>query len=203
MKVERQDLLPLRWPLAAFAAAVLAAVVLIDYSGDKYALQQQRVDEANAQVAAASQRYYDSDLEKETITRYLPQYRELQQRGFIGSENRINWIDALRIADQQAGGFGVQYQLSAQGPYKGLLSGDPIATRLRRSTMDIRFGVVHEGQFLAFLDALESQGAGMYALRACSLEPVHRDKPRPRTQNLTARCAIDWVTLIPPSEAQS
>lgn len=203
MKVERKDLLPLRWPLATFAAVVLAAVVLIDYSGDKYALQRQRVDQANAQVAEASQRYYDSDLEKETITRYLPQYRELQQRGFIGSENRINWIDALRIADQQAGGFGVQYQLSAQGPYKGLLSGDPIATRLRRSTMDIRFGVVHEAQFLAFLDALESQGAGMYALRACSLEPVHKDQPRPRTQNLTARCAIDWVTLIPPSEAQS
>ncbi len=203
MKVERKDLLPMRWPLAAFAAAVLGAVVLIDYSSDKYALQQQRVIEASARVAEASQRYRDSDLEKEMISRYLPQYRELQQRGFIGSENRINWIDALRIADQQAGGFGVQYQLSAQGPYKGLLSGDPIATRLRRSTMDIRFGVVHEGQFLAFLEALESQGSGMYALRACSLEPVHNEQPRPKAQNLTAHCEIDWVTLIPPTRGQS
>lgn len=203
MKVERKDLLPLRWPLAAFAAAVLGAVVLIDYSSDKYALQQQRVVETSARVAKASQRYRDSDLEKEIISRYLPQYRELQQHGFIGSENRINWIDALRIADQQAGGFGVQYQLSAQGPYKGLLSGDPIATQLRQSTMDIRFGVVHEGQFLAFLNALESQGAGMYALRACSLEPVHREQPRPKTQNLTAHCEIDWVTLIPPEAGES
>ncbi|UCH46773.1 MAG: hypothetical protein JSU95_11740 [Betaproteobacteria bacterium] len=203
MKVERKDLLPLRLPLATFAAAVLAAVILIDYSSDKYALQQERVAAANAQVAEASQRYHDSDLEKEVISRYLPQYRELQQRGFIGSENRINWIDALRIADQQAGGFGVQYQLSAQGPYKGLLSGDPIATRLRRSTMDIRFGVVHEGQFLAFLDALESEGAGMYTLRACSLEPVHKEQPRPRTQNLRARCEIDWLTLILAQEEQS
>ena len=202
MNVERKDLLPLRLPLATFAAAVLIAVILIYYSGDMYAAQRQLVVAANAQVAEASQRYRDSDLEQETITRYLPQYRELQQRGFIGSENRINWIDALRIADQQAGGFGVQYQLSAQGPYKGLLSGDPIATQLRRSTMDIRFGVVHEGQFLAFLNALESQGAGMYTLRACSLEPVHREQPRPRTQNLTAHCEMDWVTLNPPQEGQ-
>jgi hypothetical protein len=194
MKVERKDLLPLRLPLAAFAAAVLAAVILIDYSGDKYAVQRQRVLAVNAQVDEASQRYRDSDIEKEIISRYLPQYRELQQRGFIGSENRISWIDALRIADQQAGGFGVQYQLRAQEPYKGLLSGDPIATRL---------GVVHEGQFLAFLNALDAQGAGMYALRACSLEPVHREQPRPRTQNLTAHCEIDWVTLIPPEEGQS
>ena len=203
MKVERKDLLPLRVPLATFAAAVLVAVILIDYSGDKYAVQKQRVVAVNAQAEEASQRYRDSDIEKEMISRYLPQYRELQRHGFIGSENRISWIDALRIADQQAGGFGVQYQLSAQGPYKGLLSSDPIATQLRRSTMDIRFGVVHEGQFLAFLNALDAQGAGMYALRACSLEPVHKEQPRPRTQNLTAHCEIDWVTLIPPEEEQS
>ena len=203
MKVERKDLLPLRVPLATFVAVVLVAVILIDYSGDKYAVQKQRVDAVNAQVEEASQRYRDSDIEKEMIAQYLPQYRELQQRGFIGSENRISWIDALRIADQQAGGFGVQYQLSAQEPYKGLLSSDPIATQLRRSTMDIRFGVVHEGQFLVFLNALDAQGAGMYALRACSLEPVHKEQPRPRTQNLTAHCEIDWVTLIPPEEGQS
>ena len=203
MKVERKDLLPLRVPLATFAAAVLVAVILIDYSGDRYALQRQRVLAVNAQVEEASQRYRDSDIEKEMIAQYLPQYRELQQRGFIGSENRISWIDALRIADQQAGGFGVQYQLSAQEPYKGLLSSDPIVPQLRRSTMDIRFGVVHEGQFLVFLNALDAQGAGMYALRACSLEPVHKEQPRPRTQNLTAHCEIDWVTLIPPQEGQS
>ncbi|UCD68210.1 MAG: hypothetical protein JSW48_15770 [Betaproteobacteria bacterium] len=203
MRFEREDLLRLRLPLATFAAAALAAALLINYSGEKYTVQQQRVLAADEKVAAASQRYRDSDLEKEMISRYLPQYRDLQQRGFIGSENRINWIDALRVADQQAGGFGVQYQLSAQEPYKGLLSGDPIAPHLRRSTMDIRFNVVHEKQFLAFLNALELQGAGMYTLRACSLEPVHKEQPRPRAENLTAQCEIDWVTLIPPQEEQS
>jgi hypothetical protein len=158
---------------------------------------------ARARAEEAKKRYLDSDLEKAMISQYLPQYRDLQQRGFIGSENRINWIDALRIADQRAGNFGVQYQLSAQGPYKGLLSGDPIASRLRRSTMDIRFRVVHEGQFLDFLEALEVQRAGMYALRSCTLEPTHRDEPQPRTQNLSAQCEIDWVTLTPPGTEES
>ncbi len=203
MKLDRKDLLPLRLPIAALVASFVVAALMVNYSGDKYAMEQERVRAANAQMQEASQRYRDSDLEKETISLYLPKYRELEARGFIGSENRISWIDALRVADQQAGGFGVQYQLSAQGPYKGLLSGNPIATRLRRSTMDIRFGVVHEGQFLAFLQALEVQGAGMYALRSCSLEPIHRDDPQPRTQNLNARCEIDWVTLVPPEAGPS
>lgn len=203
MKLERKDLLPLRLPAVALIAAVIASVLLVNFSGERYAIEQQRVRATRTQMEEASKRYRDSDLEKEMISRYLPKYRALEARGFIGSENRISWIDALRIADQRAGGFGVQYQLSAQSPYKGLLSDDPIATRLRRSTMDIRFGIVHEGQFLAFLDALEAQDAGMFALRSCSLEPIHMDKPQPRTQNLNARCEIDWVTLVPPEAASS
>lgn len=198
MKIERKDLAPLHAPIAALFVSVVLSVLLINYSGEKRAINSQRVVAVNAQADAARQRYLDSDQEKEIITQYLPQYRELEQRGFIGSENRINWIDALRIADQQTGNFGVQYQLSAQGPYKGVLSSDPIASRLRRSTMDIRFSVVHEGQFLAFLEALERQRAGMYALRSCSLQPVHRDPPQPRTRNLSAQCEIDWLTLVPP-----
>jgi len=203
MKLEYKDLLPLRLPSVALVAAVIAGILLVNYSGKKYAIAQQQVQAARLQMADASKRYRDSDQEKEMIARYLPKYRALEARGFIGSENRISWIDALRIADQQAGGFGVQYQLSAQGPYKGLLSGDPIASRLRRSTMDIRFGVVHEGQFLSFLNALEAQDAGMFALRSCSLEPIRTEKPQPRTQNLIAQCEIDWVTLIPPEAPRS
>jgi len=203
MKLDRKDLLPLRLPVVAFVASIIAAAYLIDFSGNKFAVENERVRAASAQMEEASKRYRDSDIEKEMISRYLPEYRELEARGFIGSENRISWIDALRVADQEAGGFGVQYQLSAQGPYKGPLSSNPIATRLRRSTMDIRFGVVHEGQFLTFLEALEAQGAGMYALQSCSLEPIRGDDPQPRTQNLSARCEIDWVTLVPPEAGPS
>ena len=203
MKIERKDLAPLRLPIIALVAALVLSLLLIDYSGDLRSIEAERMRAASARADEASKRYRDSDLEKEIIARYLPQYQELQKHGFIGSENRINWIDALRIADQQTGGFGVQYQLSAQAPYKGLLSGEPIASRLRRSTMDIRFGLVHEGQFLAFLDALEQQRAGMYALRSCSIQPVHRDKPQPRTRNLSARCEIDWLTLVPPGAEES
>ncbi|KPK35284.1 MAG: hypothetical protein AMJ66_01635, partial [Betaproteobacteria bacterium SG8_40] len=142
MKFERTDLAPLRSPIAALIVSLVLSVLLINYSGEKRSTNAQRMLEVSAQADASKKRYQDSDLEKEIITQYLPQYRELEQRGFIGSENRINWIDALRIADQQVGNFGVQYQLSAQGPYKGVLSNDPIASRLRRSTMDIRFSVV-------------------------------------------------------------
>ncbi len=203
MKIDPKDLKPIRLPVAALVAAVVVSLLLIDYADGKYAGVAERVRIARVDANEAKRRYQDSDLEKAMILQYLPEYRELQARGFIGSENRLEWIDALRNADRQLGAFGVEYQLSAQGAYSGPLASEPIAGRLRQSTMDIRFGVVHEGHFLAFVAALEAQRAGIYSLRSCSLEPVHGDKPQPRTRNLIANCLIEWVTMQPPREASS
>lgn len=203
MMIERKDLIPLRWPAAALVASVVFSALLVDYADSKLSVAAERVRVARVNANEAKRRYQDSDVEKAMILQYLPEYRELQTRGFIGSENRLKWIDALRTADRQLGEFGVQYQLSAQSAYSGPLSSEPVASRLRQSTMDIRFGVVHEGHFLAFLDELDAQRAGTYSLRSCSLEPIHGDKPQPRTRNLSANCEIDWVTMHPPEEGKT
>jgi hypothetical protein len=203
MNIDRKDLKPIRLPTAALVASVIFSALLIDYAEGKFAVVADRVRMAQISANEAKRRYQDSDLEKAMIAQYLPEYRALQTRGFIGSENRLKWIDALRTADRGLGNFGVQYQLSAQGSYKGPLSDEPIAAHLRQSTMEIRFGVVHEGHFLAFIEALEAQQAGTYTLRSCSLEPAHSDKPQPRARNLNAKCQIDWVTMQPPEEEAS
>lgn len=203
MNIERKDLKPLRWPAAALVGSIIFSALLIDYTDSKFSVVAERVRVARVNANEARRQYQDSDLEKAMISQYLPEYKQLQERGFIGSENRLKWIDALRNADRELGEFGVQYQLSAQGTYKGALSNEPVAARLRQSTMDIRFSVVHEGHFLAFVDALAAQQAGTYSLRSCSLEPGHPDKPQPRTRNLSAACQIDWVTMQPPEKDKS
>jgi hypothetical protein len=203
MKFDRKDLKPIRIPVAALIASVIFTVLLIDFSEDKFAAAAERVRMARINTNEAQRRYQDSDIEKAMIAQYLPEYRALQARGFIGSENRLKWIDALRTVDRSLGNFGVQYRLSAQGTYIGMLSDEPIATHLRQSTMDIRFGAVHEGHFLKFVEALEGKQVGTYSLRSCSLEPAHNDKPQPRTRNLSASCQIEWVTMQPPVQGDS
>jgi hypothetical protein len=200
MNIDWKDLKPIRLPAAVLIASVIFSTLLIDYAEGKYSVVADQVRIARVGANEAKRRYHDSDIEKAMISQYLPEYKALQARGFIGSENRLKWIDALRTVDRGLGNFGVQYQLSAQGTYQGPLSDEPVAARLRQSSMEIRFGVVHEGHFLAFFDALEAQQAGTYSLQSCSLEPAHRNKPQPRTSNLNANCQIDWVTMQPPEE---
>lgn len=203
MNIDWKDLKPIRLPAAVLIASVIFSTLLIDYAEGKYSVVADQVRIARVGANEAKRRYHDSDIEKAMISQYLPEYKALQARGFIGSENRLKWIDALRTVDRGLGNFGVQYQLSAQGTYKGPLSDEPVAARLRQSSMEIRFGVVHEGHFLAFVAALEAQQPGIYSLRSCSLEPAHSDKPQPRARNLNANCQIDWVTMQPPEKGES
>jgi len=203
MNIDRKDLKPIQRPLAALVAAAIFSTLLIGYAEDKCSVVADRVHMARISANEAKRRYQDSDIEKAMISQYLPEYKALQTRGFIGSENRLKWIDALRTVDRGLGNFGVQYQLSPQGTYKGPLADGPGAARRRESSMEIRFGVVHEGHFLAFVAALEAQQPGIYSLRSCSLEPAHSDKPQPRARNLNANCQIDWVTMQPPGETES
>ena len=203
MKIDLKDLKPIRRPLAALVAAAIFSTLLIGYAEGKFSVAADRVRMARISADEAKRRYLDSDIEKAMISQYLPEYKALQARGFIGAENRLKWIDALRTVDRGLGNFGVQYQLSAQGAYKGPRSDEPVAARLLQSTMEIRFGVVHEGHFLAFVEALEAQQPGTYSLRSCSLEPAHSDKPQPRARNLNAKCEIDWLTMQPPEEEAS
>jgi len=203
MKFDLKDLKPIQRPLTALVAAAIFSTLLIGYAEGKFSVVADRVHMARISANEAKWRYQDSDIEKAMISQYLPEYKALQARGFIGSENRLKWIDALRTVDRGLGNFGVQYQLSAQGTYKGPLSDEPVAARLRESSMEIRFGVVHEGHFLAFVEALEAQQPGTYSLRSCSLESAHSDKPQPRARNLNANCQIDWVTMQPPEKGES
>ena len=50
--------------------------------------------------------------------RYLDGFRQLERTGFVGEEQRINWLDGLRLANQQADLFGVDYQIGTQKPYR-------------------------------------------------------------------------------------
>ena len=60
-----------------------------------------------SQMREARTRLQKSGDEKEIIVRYLPNYQFLQSVGFAGDEQRLNWLEGLRLANQQAQLFGV------------------------------------------------------------------------------------------------
>ena len=92
--------------------------------------------------------------------RYLGAYQQLQKQGFAGEEQRINWLDALRLTNQQADLFGVDYDIGTQKAYPFAAALNPGPIQLRESVMRLRFRLLHEEDLLRFLDLLVAPGRG-------------------------------------------
>lgn len=151
------------------------------------------------QLREARTRLQKSGDEKQIIVRYLPNYQYLQRIGFVGDEQRLNWLEGLRLANQQAQLFGVQYQIGTQQAYPYAAEIDPGQLTLHQSVMKLDFRLLHEGDLMRFLTALGKQGAGFFAVNQCRIERLNIGGSIRFQPNLRAECDIAWITVHPGS----
>jgi hypothetical protein len=126
--------------------------------------------------------------------RYLDRYRQLERAGFIGEEQRINWLDGLRVANQQADLFGVEYQIESQKayPYAGELNPGQVA--ISQSPMRLRFRLLHEDDLGRFFGSLARQGGGYFTVDRCHLRRVETGGVIRYQPNINADCELSWLT---------
>jgi len=117
MKLAAKDLAVMKLPFLVLVVVIAISFLLVRFSADKRAQAEMQHRIQSTALQDARSRYQRSGDERETILRYLPAYRQLENQGFVGTEQRINWLESLRIANAQAGLFGVTYQLDAQKPF--------------------------------------------------------------------------------------
>ena len=90
-----------RAALLCFALTLLASVVLLSLSAAYRAREAQQLDLAQRTRSAAALLFNHAEAEKQEIRAYEPQFLALRQRGLIGEENRLAWIDAIRRSQEQ------------------------------------------------------------------------------------------------------
>jgi hypothetical protein len=193
-----KDIAALKLPFLVLAVAIAVSVALVKFASGK---REQMEVQHRAQLTAlqdARSRYQRSGDEREAILRYLPAYQRLHQQGFVGTEQRINWLEGLRTANRLAGLFGVTYQLEPQKPFTVVGADNPISQHLRQSQMKLTLGLVHEGDLMRFFRALAAQQTGLFMLTGCALDRAGgNDAPAPRQANLSAACELSWLTIEP------
>ena len=115
--MNQSDFEALRTPLLVVAGVALLGALAVYSSGRLMIAARQQLAQQQLQLKDARTRLQKSGEEKDIIVRYLDSFRQLERNGFVGDEQRINWLDGLRLANQQADLFGVDYQIGAQRPY--------------------------------------------------------------------------------------
>lgn len=188
------DIQAVRNPLLVLAAVLVAAAGAVYYT-DRLATGARRdLSQQQTQLREARTRLQRSGDEKDLIVRYLGAFQQLERRGFVGEERRINWLDALRQTNQQADLFGVDYEISTQKPYTYAAELDPGQVQLNESMMKLRFRLLHEADLLRFLDLLARQGAGIYTVDRCSMKRLDTHGVIRYQPNLAAECDLVWIT---------
>jgi len=192
--MNRSDLQALRNPLLALLAVLVAGTLAIYTTDRQMEAARQQLLQQQAQLKQAQVRLQKSGDEKDIIVRYLDRYRQLESTGFIGEEQRINWLDGLRLANQQADLFGVDYQIGVQKPYPFAAEFNPGQLALNQSLMQLRFRLLHEGDLLRFFDVLARQGAGVFTVDQCLLRRIDTRGVIRFQPNVSADCELSWIT---------
>jgi hypothetical protein len=188
------DLKALRNPTLALVVVAMAAAAAIYYTDQLAVAARQKLAQQQTQLKDARTRLQRSGDEKEVIVRYLGTFQQLQRRGFVGEEQRINWLDGLRLTNQQAELFGVDYEISSQKTYPYASALDPGPIQLRQSVMKLRFRLLHEEDLMRFLNLLARQGAGIYTVDECTLKRIDSGAVIANRPHLGAECELAWIT---------
>ena len=197
-----EDLKALQFPLIALVCVVLLAAGAVYYSDALLDQSQKKLAQEQKQLKEARTRLQRSGDEKEVIVQYLGGYQQLERGGFAGEEKRINWLDALRLANQQAELFGVEYQISTQKPYPYAAEFNPAPLTLAESAMKLRVRLLHGDDLMRFFNALARQNAGLFLIDECKVQRIDTGGVIRFQPNLMAECELSWVTAKPGSATE-
>lgn len=186
-------LLALAMALAG-AAAVWASTRL---AGDvRQAHERALAARTEAQRALAGAR-----AEEAEIAAKIDRFRHLVERGAVGTEQRLAWVELIRDARARHHLGAVDYEFSPQRPLDPLIApADADQLEAAGSTLRIRMPLLHEGQLIALLDDLAFNASAVVRVRECS---VTRAAMASDAEQLVADCLLDWITFRPRQGAGS
>ncbi len=184
-------------PLLVLLAVIAACAAAIKYSNDTARDARVKLTAQQKLLREAQTRFQKSGTEKDMIVRYLPDYRKLGELGFVGDERRINWLDALRNANQKGGLFGINYEIAARQTYPHAAGLAPGQMNVTQSVMKLRFPLLHEEDLPNLLENLAEQNAGVFIVDACTVRRAGAAQTARFQPNMSAECEIAWITAQP------
>jgi hypothetical protein len=194
-----KDLSALGKPLGAVALVLAVGAGAIYYTDRLVKQGRVALSDARSQLAEAHKRVQQSGEERDMIAAYVGPYGALVQRGVVGEEQRLSWVDALRAANNTSKLYGVEYEVGAQQPYPFPAELQAAGLPVQQSLMKLKFGVLYEEDVVTFFRALQAQNVGAFSLNQCALQRVSREPLRPsNSPMLQADCELAWITIAAP-----
>lgn len=183
----------LKTSILLLLAAILLSAAGIFWSHQQRTEAQAAVQHQHAALNAAQARQQQGQTEARLIAQHLDAYHALIARGFVGEENRLAWIEAIQLANQDAHLYGLTYTLSPRTAAPAPLAG---GLPLKQTRMVVKMPVLVETDLPRFLDALRVRASGIVRVDRCRLVHLTDAPPQPVNRpELEAECELLWFTV--------
>jgi hypothetical protein len=197
MKAENKlDWSVLQGSVITFVVSIAISAALIGstwYYKDKmhreYQMQKSRFQ-------SISNQYLAVDQEEKLIRDYYPKFVELYNKGIIGQERRLTWIETLNNAEDRIKLPSITYDIASQNKYVPDYSLNIGNFQIYSSPMKLNMNLLHEGDLKKLLDALSTNAPGIYNVSNCKLRPsgqIILDDAK--KGNVTAECELKWFNI--------
>lgn len=147
---------------------------------------------AQRKLAEARNKYNTALADRDNLSTYAAEYDSWVRRKVIGDELRLDLIENLEAMRKQNLVLDFKYSIAPQQPYKPEPALGSSNFELRQSSMKLQLDLLHEGQLIHFLDALNKRMKGWFMLDHCALT---RANVTGSPMQLKAECTGIWLTL--------
>lgn len=191
MKFDSQDFKRLQWALLFLAICLLVAGGAVWFA---LTLQKQTAQTHTAAMAADKE--IDSKIsrarsEEQELRDKITLFQTLGNRGLIGAEQRLDWVEILGRIKTARRISGLDYEFAPQRPVDAsILPGGATAGgfAIMASQMRLRMRLLHEGDLLNVLADLRATAPALIQVRECKID-------HSADAQLNAECTLEWITF--------
>lgn len=197
---KKDEWLALRGVLGVFAICALLSAIMLAASDAFWRAMNSEYQTNFMRFREASRRYLAVDDEERIIETQYPAFKQLHARGIIGQEHRLNWVETLRAAGDTLQLPKIDYRIEAQRIYVPEIALDSGPFDVNVSEMHLNLALLHEGDLIRLLAALDRDSAGLFSVERCEMsregEVRHApDGPDVPATQLRADCLLRWFSL--------
>lgn len=143
-----------------------------------------------------SQQYLSIDGDEQIIKEYYPRFIEFYNRGIIGSEKRLNWIETLQSARYGINLPNMRYQIDSRKIYEPDYELNTGAYDLYVTSMKLNLGLLHEIDLAKLIDELNKDASGLFNIKSCHFNRANNSiEMDPDKSNINAECELQWYSL--------
>ena len=143
-----------------------------------------------------SNQYLAVDQEEKLVRQYYPEFINLYNKGIIGQERRLNWIEILHNSSEHSKFISLRYEIDPQAQYTPDYTLNYGIYKLFNSSMKLNMDLLHMGDLRKLIDDLDRNAQGIFNITNCKLKRASSDhfeleiKP-----NIAAECELHWLNI--------